>query len=159
MSVNGNNVATWLGQHGWAVLIALLMLAGTFAVNVDRTNGGQARDDALSARLNSQEQTIGDVRERLLRVEINDKSQDAARAASQAERDARAKARDDQFTDISAQIRELQATDRETGQWRAALTERLANLTEKLVGLTDRIERLTAQIEQRLPATSTPSRR
>lgn len=144
MSVNGNQMAGWLAQHGWAILIALLMLAGTFAVNLDRTSNGEARYNALSARLNSQEQTIGDLRERVLRVEINDKTQDSKLAGQDAAMEARAKARDEQIATQSERIRNLEVSDRENAVWRSSLTEKLTNMTEKLERLGDLIEQRMA---------------
>lgn len=144
MSVNGNQMAGWLAQHGWAILIALLMLAGTFAVNLDRTSNGEARDNALSARLNSQEQTIGDLRERVLRVEINDKTQDSKLAGQDAAMEARAKASDEQIATQSERIRNLEVSDRENAVWRSSLTEKLTNMTEKLERLGDLIEQRMA---------------
>ena len=56
----------------------------------------------------------------------------------------RTKARDDQIDTIQRDVRALQESDRATGQWQAAINERL-------VGMVGQLERISRLLEQRLP--------
>lgn len=159
MTGSGNGgaeaIGNWISRNAIVLLASIFTVASTFAIIVERAGALRedmkelqtsisARLDALNARMNNYERESRLVADKVLRTELELAGQDKAIAAIIAQRDARAEGRDDQVQAMGQRLAELEASDREQGQWRAALTERFSFMQSQL-------DRIAVLLEQRLP--------